>query len=83
MCIMFAAVGGAVGLDVSPQRFCDPFIRRALDPVTDLPGLYLTGQDTAVVGVTLAQITGVITALRIEGIFAAVKILAQSIILGD
>ena len=75
--------GAAVGLDVTPERFCDPEVRRRLDPVTDIPGLYLTGQDTALCGVTLCQLTGVITALRMEGFLAAVKILAQSILLGD
>ena len=78
-----AARGGAVGLDVTPTRFVDSAIRRQLDPVTDIPGLYLTGQDTILCGVTLAQLSGVITAFRISGFFGGLKILLKSIILGD
>lgn len=48
--------GCAVGIDVTPKRFVDPVVRRRLDCVTDIPGLYLTGQDTVVVGVTLSQV---------------------------
>jgi hypothetical protein len=48
--------GGAVGIDVTPQRFVDPLIRERLDPVTDIPGLYMTGQDTVLCGVTLCQV---------------------------
>lgn len=48
--------GGAVGIDVTPARFVDPDVRRALDVVTNIPGLYLTGQDTVLCGVTLAQV---------------------------
>jgi hypothetical protein len=100
---------------VTPQRFVDPLIRERLDPVTDIPGLYMTGQDTVLCGVTLCQVkyeasvsvlcfwfnfqisyviygsssnmfhhcglqlSGVITALRMEGVCAAVKILLQAI----
>jgi hypothetical protein len=46
-----------VGIDVSPKRFVDPFVRRQLDCVSNVPGLFLTGQDTAVIGVTLAQVS--------------------------
>jgi dihydroxyacetone kinase len=41
---------------VTPQRFVDPLIRERLDPVTDIPGLYMTGQDTVLCGVTLCQV---------------------------
>ena len=41
---LYAKRGGAVGLDVTPERFCNPEVRRLLDPVTDLPGLYMTGK---------------------------------------
>lgn len=75
--------GGAVGLDVTPKRFCDPAVREMLDPVTKCPGLYLTGQDSGICGVTLCQIAGLATAFRMEGFWAAAKILGQSIWLGD
>ena len=78
-----AAKGGAVGLDVTPTRFIDSTIRRQLDPVTDIPGLYMTGQDTVLCGVTLAQLSGVITAFRISGFFGGLQILLKSILLGD
>jgi phytoene dehydrogenase-like protein len=71
--------GGAVGLDVTPERFCDWKVQRYLDVVTTVPGLYLTGQDTLICGVTLCQLAGVITAIRITGILGLVKILAQAI----
>jgi hypothetical protein len=58
-------------------------VRQTLDPVTSLPGFYLTGQDTVCCGVTLCQISGVITAIRMEGMMAGLKILLQSIMLGN
>lgn len=75
--------GGAVGMDVTPQRFVDPFVRDSLDMASRLPGLYLTGQDSSICGVTLCQLAGVITAFRMTGFFAACKIIASSILLGD
>lgn len=78
-----AAQGAAVGLDVSPERFCDEESRDALDCITKIPGLALTGQDTAICGVTLCQLSGVVTAFRLEGVWAAVKIVMQSVFLGD
>lgn len=41
--------GGAVGLDVTPTRFCDPKVRHMLDPVTECPGLYMTGKSQVLV----------------------------------
>ena len=78
-----ATHGAAVGIDCTPARFCDPFIREQLDPISKIPGLALTGQDTAICGVTLCQLAGVITALRLEGFCAAMKILMQSLLLGN
>lgn len=75
--------GGGVGLDVTPTRFVDPDVRNLLDHVTPVPQLYFTGQDSSICGVTLCQLAGVTTALRMEGLFAGVRILAQSILLGD
>lgn len=72
-------LGAAVGLDVTPERFVDPYIRSELDCVTKIPGLFLTGQDTVLCGVTLCQLAGVITAFRMEGLFATMKIVGSSI----
>lgn len=75
-------VGAAVGIDITPKRFVDPIIRDHLDPVTRCPGLYLTGQDIILCGVTLCQLAGVITALRMEGLCASLRILKEAIIAG-
>ena len=75
--------GGAVGIDVTPQRFTDPSVRDLLDVKSPIPGLFLTGQDTVLCGVTLCQLAGVITAFRMSGLWSAAKILATSILLGD
>ena len=75
--------GAAVGIDVTPERFTDPAIRAHLDISSKIPGLFLTGQDTVICGVTLCQLAGVITAFRMTGLWAATKILAASILLGD
>lgn len=46
-----------MGIDVTPARFVDGKVRDALDcVVTDIQGLYMTGQDTLLCGVTLAQV---------------------------
>jgi hypothetical protein len=69
--------GEAVGLDVTPQRFIDPAIGDHLDPVTRCPGLFLTGQDMIICGVTLCQLAGVIT-----GLWASLRILREAIVAG-
>ena len=71
--------GGAVGLDVIPERFISPQARQNLDVVTNIKGLYLTGQDTGIIGVTLAQLSGVTTAFRLSGFLSSSWILFQSI----
>jgi all-trans-retinol 13,14-reductase len=71
-----------VGLDVTPKRFIDPEIREHLDPVTRCPGLFLTGQDIIICGVTLCQLAGVITAFRMEGFYASLRILREAILAG-
>ena len=71
--------GAAVGLDVIPERFISPQARQRLDVVTSIKGLYLTGQDTGIIGVTLAQLSGVTTAFRISGFISSTWILLQSI----
>lgn len=80
---LHAPKGGCVGLDVTPSRFVNARSRELLDPVTPIPGLYMTGQDTGICGVTLCQLAGVTTALRMEGALAGARILAQSILLGN
>ncbi|KAJ9448604.1 Prolycopene isomerase [Diplonema papillatum] len=78
------SVGGAsVGLDVVPDRFFKPEIRKHLDPVTAVPNLYLTGHDTTLPGVVMAQIAGVITAFRIVGFVQSARFLLQSIFFLD
>ena len=54
---LISFIGSAVGIDVTPGRFVDSKVRAALDVVVnDINGLYLTGQDTLICGVTLAQV---------------------------
>jgi hypothetical protein len=71
-----------VGIDVTPDRFVDAAVRRRLDVVVpEIEGLYLTGQDTLLCGVTLAQLAGVIAAFRMEGFVSSLKILLSAILL--
>ena len=74
--------GAAVGIDVTPERFCDPEVRELLDVVTPVKGLYMTGQDVGFLGVTLCQLTGVLTAFRVAGFAASVKIVTASVLRG-
>ena len=50
--------GELYGLDHSPQRFRQDFLK----PATPIPGLYLTGQDIVTCGVAGAMFGGVLTA---------------------
>lgn len=79
---LYADRGGAVGLDVTPERFTNPNIRDHLDCDSGITNLWMTGQDTVVCGVTLCQLAGVITAFRIGGFFPSLKIVAQSMVKG-
>ena len=54
--------GESYGLEHTAKRFNASFLR----PTTPVPGLYLTGQDTAVDGVAGAAIAGVLTASVID-----------------
>ena len=74
--------GAAVGLDVVPDRFCDPEVRNQLDCQSSIKGLWLTSQDTVLCGVTLAQLAGVVCAFRIEGFSASLRILLSSVFQG-
>jgi len=62
--------GSAIGLDTSAGktcRFTNFDIMKTLDMKTVIPGLWMTGQDTLMIGVPLAQAAGLVTAIRIAG----------------
>lgn len=62
--------GSAIGLDVSAGtgcRFTCMKTMKMLEMKTVVPGLWMTGQDTLLIGVPLAQAAGLITAMRIAG----------------
>jgi len=58
--------GEAYGLDHVTTRFDSMRAMRALHPQTLVPGLFMTGQDIAVVGVVTAMVAGAITATRVS-----------------
>lgn len=70
--------GGAVGLDQTPERFTDWELVRRLDSRTEIPGLWLTGQDTITCGQPIVQGAGLITALRLLGFAKAMRFLAKA-----
>jgi all-trans-retinol 13,14-reductase len=72
------ADGAACGLGVTPARFLDPEINCHLNMRTPISGLWLTGQDTLLCGVPLAQMSGVITGLRIGGFTGAIRLMMKS-----
>jgi all-trans-retinol 13,14-reductase len=55
--------GEIYGLDHDPQRFGQGWLK----PKTDIPGLYLTGQDIVSCGVVGAMIGGLLTAIQLGG----------------
>ncbi len=55
--------GAIYGLAHTPARFLNDYVR----PRTEIPGLYLTGQDVVTVGVAGALISGAMTAASILG----------------
>merc|ERR1712187_152893 len=62
--------GSAIGLDTCAGetcRFTNFEIMQMLDMKSKIPGLWMTGQDTMMIGVPLAQASGLITAMRIAG----------------
>jgi len=59
--------GELYGLDHTPERFEQRWLR----PKTDIPGLYLTGQDILTCGVVGAMIGGLVTTLAIRGLRGA------------
>ncbi|NNL05162.1 MAG: NAD(P)/FAD-dependent oxidoreductase [Xanthomonadales bacterium] len=56
--------GEIYGLDHDPERFEQDWLK----PKTDIPGLYLTGQDIVSCGVTGAMVAGLLTAVQIGGL---------------
>merc|ERR1712032_627852 len=76
--------GSAIGLDVSGGegcRFTSFKTMKMLDMRSAVPGLWLTGQDTLLIGVPLAQAAGLITAMRIAGPIGALKFIIRSVLL--
>lgn len=74
--------GSAIGLDVNAglkNRFTDMDTMQMLDMKTPIDGLWMTGQDTLLVGVPLAQAAGLMTALRIAGPWGSIQFLFRSI----
>jgi hypothetical protein len=74
--------GSAIGLDVCAgphSRFTSLSTMKLLDMKTPVDGLWMTGQDTLLVGVPLAQAAGLMTALRIAGPLASIKFLLKSL----
>jgi len=55
--------GEIYGLDHDPQRFAQDWLR----PKTDIPGLYLAGQDVVSCGVVGAMVGGLLAAVKIGG----------------
>lgn len=59
--------GEIYGLEHTPERFDQAWLR----PKTEIPGLYLTGQDVLTCGVVGAMIGGLVTTLAIQGVKGA------------
>lgn len=74
--------GSAIGLDVNANdsacRFTSMETMELLDMKTPVKGLWMTGQDTLLVGVPLAQAAGLMTALRIAGPLQSIHFLIKS-----
>jgi all-trans-retinol 13,14-reductase len=56
--------GEIYGIDHTPQRFEQDWLK----PKTDIPGLYLTGQDVLTCGVVGAMVGGLLTAIQLGGL---------------
>ncbi len=56
--------GEIYGLDHDPQRFAQDWLK----PKTDIPGLYLAGQDVLTCGVVGAMVGGLLAAVELGGI---------------
>eukprot|EP00565_Helicotheca_tamesis_P004048 CAMPEP_0185733370 /NCGR_PEP_ID=MMETSP1171-20130828/19297_1 /TAXON_ID=374046 /ORGANISM="Helicotheca tamensis, Strain CCMP826" /LENGTH=711 /DNA_ID=CAMNT_0028403089 /DNA_START=109 /DNA_END=2244 /DNA_ORIENTATION=- len=77
--------GSPIGLDVNgiengdKCRFTDMSIMKKLDMKTSIPDLWITGQDTILCGVPLAQAAGLITAIRVAGPVGAARFVGRSL----
>ena len=71
--------GGAVGLNPTPERFASRRVADTLDTETPVGGLWLTGQDSLLCGVPLAQASGLITAFRALGVMTSLRLLAAAV----
>ena len=71
--------GGAGGLDQTPFRFTDVEIQDLLDTRSKIPGLWLTGQDSLLLGIPLVQLAGIVTALRNLGFLRSVRFILQNV----
>ncbi len=65
--------GELYGLDHDPQRFRQDWLR----PATDIPGLWLTGQDILSCGVVGAMMSGVMTAVSVSGWRKSIPLLTR------
>ena len=69
----FYKKGEIYGLSHDPNRFNQDWLK----PKTDIPGLYLTGQDVMTAGVVGAAMSGLMTAGSVLGMFGGWKMLKQ------
>ncbi len=69
----FYKKGEIYGLDHDPQRFNQDWLK----PKTEIPGLYLTGQDVMTAGVVGAAMSGFMTACSVLGLSASWKLQKQ------
>ena len=73
--------GAAVGLDPAPERYGGDWkIMSQLDSISPVRGLALTGQDTLICGVIMAQVSGLATAIRLLGPIAGAKFVARTLL---
>ena len=68
--------GGIYGSDHSVARYEDPMVVAKLRPKTDIPGLFITGQDVVAFGVAPTMLTGVMTASEVLGRNVAIDLVA-------
>lgn len=70
------SAGEAYGLDHHSGR-ASPTAIAEMRSKTDIPGLYLTGQDTMFGGIAIAALSGLLTASEILGSYAPYELLAM------